>query len=258
MPEVNEPYATGTPCWIDLMAPDHQGALDFYRDLFGWEGEIGPAEQGGYSVCTKNGRPVAGIGPVMAPDAPTVWTTYISTDDAPATFSAVTAAGGRTLTELMDVMTLGQMAVVEDPAGAVFGIWGPKDFIGAQIVNEPGALIWNECNTRDAAAATAFYSRVFGIGFHDAEFMPSYKEIQVNGRTVGGLQQMSEEAFGTELPSHWLSYFAVDDVDSTLDAAVKRNADVIMPAQDTPVGRMATIRDPWGAVFSVISPKQPD
>jgi predicted enzyme related to lactoylglutathione lyase len=257
MPEVNEPYANGTPCWVDLMVPDQQAALDFYRDLFGWEGEVGPPETGGYSVCTKEGRPVAGIGPLMAPDAPTVWTTYISTDDAPAAYSAVTAAGGKTMTPLMDVMTLGQMAVVEDPAGAVFGIWGYKDFFGAQVVNEPGALVWNECNTRDAAASKAFYTSVFGVGYHEAEFAPGYQEVQVDGRTVGGLQQMSEEMFGTEVPSHWLTYFAVDDADSTLDAAVKRNATVIMPATDTAVGRIATVRDPWGAVFSIIKPKPP-
>ena len=257
MPEVTAPYAPGTPCWVDLMVPDQQAALDFYRDLFGWQGEVGPPEQGGYAVCTLNGLPVAGIGPVMDPGTPTAWTTYISTDDAPATYAAVGTGGGKSLSPLMDVMTLGQMAVAQDPAGAVFGIWGPKDFFGARIVNEPGALIWNECNTRDPDASRAFYSSVFGLGYHEAEGMGGYQEIQAGGRTVGGLQKLSDEYFGSEVPSHWQVYFAVDDADSTLDAAVKRGADVLMPAQDTPVGRIARIRDPWGGVFSNIKPKQP-
>ncbi|GAA5006837.1 hypothetical protein GCM10025734_47290 [Kitasatospora paranensis] len=66
MPEVTTRYKPGTPCWVDLMAKDQQAALDFYRDLFGWQGEVGPPEFGGYAVCSLNGRPVAGIGPAMA------------------------------------------------------------------------------------------------------------------------------------------------------------------------------------------------
>lgn len=55
MPEVTSPYAPGTPCWIDLSVPDQRAALDFYRDLFGWQGEPGPPETGGYAVCTLRG-----------------------------------------------------------------------------------------------------------------------------------------------------------------------------------------------------------
>ena len=47
MSDVTGPYAPGTPCWVDLMVSDQQAALDFYRDLFGWQGEVGPPETGG-------------------------------------------------------------------------------------------------------------------------------------------------------------------------------------------------------------------
>jgi predicted enzyme related to lactoylglutathione lyase len=257
MPEVNEPYVPGTPCWVDLMVPDQQAALDFYRDLFGWQGEIGPPEAGGYTMCTKHGRPVAGIGGVDAPDAPVVWTTYLATDDAPATHAAVTAAGGTPLTEVMDVMTLGRMFVAADPAGGVFGVWGRRDFIGAGLVNEPGTLVWNECNSRAADAASAFYAEVFGMTFTEAEGMPGYQEIRLSGRVVGGLQQMEPPFFTPETPSQWRTYFAVNDTDSTVDAAVKRDADVLMPPTDSRVGQVAALRDPWGAAFSVITPAQP-
>lgn len=99
MPDMNGPYKPGTPCWIDLMVPDQQAALDFYSDLFGWQGEVGPAETGGYSVCTLKGKPVAGImkasnpdGTVPDPMPPTVWTTYLSTDNVDGTLKSVTEA----------------------------------------------------------------------------------------------------------------------------------------------------------------------
>ena len=52
MSEVTTPYEPGTPCWVDLMVPDQQAALDFYGDLFGWSGRIGPPGlKGSRGIC---------------------------------------------------------------------------------------------------------------------------------------------------------------------------------------------------------------
>jgi predicted enzyme related to lactoylglutathione lyase len=45
MPQVKS-YAAGTPCWVDLMTSDPEGARDFYGELFGWDLEVGPPETG--------------------------------------------------------------------------------------------------------------------------------------------------------------------------------------------------------------------
>lgn len=257
MPEINAPYAPGTPCWIDLMAADQAAAMGFYGDLFGWEGEVGPEEFGGYALMTKNGRSVAGIGPKMGPDMPHVWTTYLATDDAYQTAEAVTAAGGAILAPPMDVGTLGTMCVAADPAGAVFGFWGHKDFYGATLVNEDGALIWNECNTRDVAASAAFLDAVFGIDVKPFPGTDSYKMLTVNGSVVGGVQDMAAN-FPAEASPHWLAWIAVDDPDESVDRAVKAGSTVLMPPTDMPgTGRLACIADPWGAPLGVMKSAKP-
>ena len=256
MPEVTEPYKPGTPCWIDLMVPDQQAALDFYRDLFGWQGEVGPPETGGYSVCTLEGKPVAGIMAAMAPDGgptpPTAWTTYLATADADATVTAAAAAGATVLAPVMDVMTLGRMAVLADPTGAVFGIWQARDFIGAQVVNQTGALLWNDLTTSDPKAAAAFYSSTLGIGSEPMPGAEGYFGLTVDGRTVGGLQ--GTENMPPDTPSHWLPYFSVDDTDSTVDALVRARGNVLVPPFDMVAGRMAVVQDPQGGTFAVIKP----
>ena len=60
-------WADGTPCWVDLSVADTAKASAFYVALFGWEVRPGPPEAGGYAVCRKDGRRVAGIGPNMSP-----------------------------------------------------------------------------------------------------------------------------------------------------------------------------------------------
>ncbi len=256
MPEVTTPYATGTPCWVDLMAKDQQAALDFYRDLFGWQGQPGPAEFGGYAVCELDGKAAAGIGPAMAPEGmpepPTVWTSYLATTDAQATQDAIVGAGGTLLVPVMDVGTLGRMLIASDPQGAVFGVWQPVDFSGARVVNEAGALTWNELHTSDIPAATAFYGEAFGIEIEPMEGADSYWTLQVGGRPVGGASLLANDPPGT--PAHWLTYFAVDDVDSTVDALIKRNGTVLAPPFDMMAGRMTVVADPQGAPFAMIKP----
>jgi predicted enzyme related to lactoylglutathione lyase len=81
--------------------------------------------------------------------------------DADATTAKVTAAGGTTIVEPIDVMTFGRMAMFLDPLGAPFSVWQAGDHIGAAIVNEPNTLCWNEMACRDPEAAVRFYGEVF-------------------------------------------------------------------------------------------------
>jgi predicted enzyme related to lactoylglutathione lyase len=260
MPEVTAPYEPGTPCWVDLMVPDQQAALDFYRDLFAWQGEVGPEEFGGYSVCTLKGKPVAGIMKAMSmgdqPPAPPNWTSYFSTPDADAAQAAVEANGGTVLASAMDVGTIGRMMVAADPQGAVFGVWQPREFAGAQIVNEPGALAWNQLSTSDPEAAGTFYRAVLGLEAAPMPEMPEFTGFQVKGRTIGGVQGMENLPEG--VPPHWLVNFQVDDTDSTVDALVRAGGSVQVPAFDMEkVGRMAILQDPYGASFAVVAVSAP-
>lgn len=258
MSDVTSAYQPGTPCWIDLAAPDQQAAIDFYKGVFGWAGEIGSQETGGYAVCELRGKPVAGIMAAVPmgdqPAPPTVWTTYLTTSDVEAAAQAVNAAGGTVMMPPMDVMTLGRMCIAADPTGAVFGLWQPVNFPGAGVVNENGALVWNELNTSDVAAAAAFYRAVLGIEASPMEGTQDYHSLQVDGRPVGGMQPIPAQApAGT--PPHWLCYFAVADADETVRKVTTGGGTALQPPFDMIAGRMAILTDPQGAVFAVIQPK---
>src|SRR4051794_33801102 len=139
-------YEPGTPSWVDLSTTDPDAAKRFYGALFGWEAEDAgaPEETGGYAMFKRDGKLVAGIGPVMGEGQPAVWATYIATDDAAAAAAGARDAGGRAIVEPMDVMDAGRMAVLMHPAGGVVGLWQPGRHTGAEVVNEPGTLTWNQ------------------------------------------------------------------------------------------------------------------
>ncbi|MEU7134813.1 VOC family protein [Streptomyces sp. NPDC046261] len=256
MPEVTEPYVPGTPCWVDLVVPDQREALDLYRDLFGWQGEPGPPETGGYAVCTLNGKAVAGIMTSMAQEGgskpPPAWTTYLAVPDADEAVRKVRENGGTPLMDPMDVLQLGRMAVVADSTGAVFGLWQAGEFSGAEVVNEPGSVVWNELNTADPEAAATFYEEALGLTATTMKEAPGYFSLKAADRAVGGMQDLENAPPGS--PSHWLTYFSVDDTDSTVDALTRAGGSVLKPPADMVAGRMAVVQDPQGAVFALITP----
>jgi predicted enzyme related to lactoylglutathione lyase len=250
-------YAPGTPCWADLGTPDIDAAAAFYGGLFGWsvpEGE-NSEQTGGYRQAMLRGKPVAGVMPLMQEGQPPAWSTYVSVEDAEATAAKVREAGGTVMAEPMDVMDLGKMAIFADPAGAVFGIWQPGTFLGAEIVSETGAIIWNELNTRDTAGAREFYGAVFGWSFDEREFETGkYTSLKVGEDTVGGMIDITGRV-PAEVPAHWLVYFAVDDADATIEKAKGSGGDAVFgPESISEVGRIAVLKDPFGAVFALITP----
>jgi hypothetical protein len=256
MSEVSEHPPT-TPAWVDLGTPDIDATVAFYGDLFGWEApEPENAEQtGGYRIATVRGKPVAGLMPLMEEGQPSAWSTYVSVTDADEVASKVRDAGGQVIAEPMDVMDLGRMALFVDPTGAFFGVWQPRSFAGAGLVNESAALSWNELNTRDPDAAKGFYASVFGWDARDFDIGEgNYVTWHRAGedQSVGGMMDIRGRV-PDEVPANWLVYFAVDDADASVAKARELGANVAVGPLDIPdVGRFAILTDPTGAAFAVI------
>ena len=247
-------WANGTPCWVDLGVADIRKASAFYGMLFGWEAEPGPPEAGGYTVCRKDGRQVAGIGPNMGPpDAPSSWTTYLAADDAAKTAAKIKTAGGTVVMGPMDVMDQGRMAIATDPGGATFGVWQAYAHTGVQLANEPGSLAWNENLSRDFDGNKSFYQQVFGYEYGDigdAGFR--YSALKISGAEVGGIGEL-DSGSAAEVPAHWSVYFAVEDTDAAAAEVAALGGATVRPAWDTPYGRMAVVADDHGATFTLIS-----
>jgi uncharacterized protein len=119
---------------------------------------------------------------------------------------------------------------------------------------KPGNFCWIELGTTDAGAAKTFYKEVFGWDYFDAPMGPDmvYTLININGKEIGGLYQLTSEMLAHQIPAHWLSYVAVDNADNATAQATAAGATVMKGPFDVPeAGRMSVIQDPTGAVFAV-------
>jgi predicted enzyme related to lactoylglutathione lyase len=253
-----ESYAQGTPNWVDLQTTDQAAAKAFYRGVFGWTYDDQPMDAGAvYSIAKIGDGQVAAIAPqspeLKAAGAPAMWNTYLAVDSVDDATAKVGPAGGTVAMEPFDVMDAGRMSFVLDPSGAPVALWQAGQHIGATLVNEPGTVTWNELIT-DNPAAVSFYEQVLGVTTTTAEMgEDKYTMFQVGGKEVGGT--MPPQMAG--VPNHWHVYFAVADTDATAAKIKQLGGSVMVEPFDTPIGKMAVVADPQGAVFSLFQAPAP-
>ena len=110
---------------------------------------------------------------------------------------------------------------------------------------------WYELMTGDLAAAEAFYTAVIGWTAKDAGMDGlRYSILSMGERPIAGAMTLPDELRATGVPSHWIGYVRVEDVDAMLPRLITAGGSVLKRAEDIPgVGRFAVVADPHGAAF---------
>jgi predicted enzyme related to lactoylglutathione lyase len=244
-------YAPGTFCWSELTSTDQDGAKAFYGGLLGWQSDDRPVGEGSvYSMQLIDGKPVAAItGQPQQRDAgmPSMWNSYVSVADVDAVTARAQELGATVHAPPFDVMTVGRMAVIQDPQGAFFMLWQPRDHIGASIVNAPGALVWNELQSPDLDASASFYGDLFGWKTSDFPGMEDRYLGIVNGEAGnGGMRNLTPPS-----PPSWLTYFGVEDIDAGLAKVEELGGTKLAGPIDIGMAKIGVAMDPQGAVFAL-------
>ncbi|HEY7450258.1 MAG TPA: VOC family protein [Vicinamibacterales bacterium] len=117
-----------------------------------------------------------------------------------------------------------------------------------------GTFCWPELSTTDVSSAKKFYTALLGWQPDDMP-MPeggAYTMLKVGGNDVGAMASMQEAQKKAGVPAHWMSFVAVTDADQTVQKAVALDGILLVgPFDVMEAGRMAVIKDPTGAIFSI-------
>ncbi|HEX2236226.1 MAG TPA: VOC family protein [Actinomycetota bacterium] len=246
-------YAPGTFSWVDLGTTEAGAAKGFYGAVFGWEARDTPAgEDRSYTMLFRDGDLVAGLyemdehqrGAGMVPN----WLSYVTVESVDDAARRAAELGGTVVRAPMDIQDSGRMAVVADPTGAVLGLWEPRAHIGAQRVNDVGALCWNDVVTPDPAAAASFYTDLLGWEITELDQAGGYRHIRNRGASNGGLMP---SAMAGNPPPHVLPYFNAGSIDDTARVIHDRGGRLVTQPMQVPAGRFAVAQDPQGAAFAL-------
>ena len=115
----------GSFIWHEIYSGDPAASKGFYTDLLGWgtkEMQMGPDQT--YTMFTQGGSDLGGFMPVQDGQPPH-WLVYMGVDDVDGTAAKAESLGGKVLAPPMDIPP-GRMAVLQDPAGAVFAVFKPS------------------------------------------------------------------------------------------------------------------------------------
>lgn len=248
-------HTPGTFSWVDLSTCDPVDAKRFYGSLLGWTHNDLPVGDGiVYTMCQIDGKNVCAISGQAEQERsqgiPPHWSNYVTVEDVDASTAKAKELGANVIVDPFDVMDVGRMSVIADPTGAFLSLWEPRTSIGAELVNVPGALTWNELATSDVQRAKEFYGGLFGWRFEDMEGGGmQYTMIHNGDRPNGGIRPQSEMEAG--IPPNWLPYFAAERVDDSVAKAGELGGRALVEPVTVPAGRFAAIGDPQGAVFAV-------
>jgi predicted enzyme related to lactoylglutathione lyase len=256
MPRI-EQHPPGAFCWIELATTDQTAAKIFYGKLFGWavkDFPMGPSDF--YSMFQLEGRDAAAAYTLRpeqrAQGVPPHWMIYVAAASADAAASRAAQLGGKVLAPAFDVYDAGRMAVLQDPAGAVFSVWQAKKNTGTGIAGVDGTFCWADLSTPDQEGSSRFYADLFGWKIMKEDEDPAHNYFHiVNGEAfIGGIPPATHR--NPNIPPHWLAYFAVSDRDAAAAQASQLGAKLHLPPMTMEdVGRWAVLADPQGASFAI-------
>ncbi|MDI6411541.1 VOC family protein [Streptomyces albus] len=240
------------------MTPDQRAAEEFYGSVLSWTYDTvtdGPDSR----VALVDGQPVAGFNALADGAGPEAerWTVYFKVEDADLVAERI-AERGATVAVGPLREDGGRAVIAADQWGAPFGLWqGPGP--AAWGVGAGPAPAWLQLHTRDAFAAAVFYGEIFDWvdnPSHGVTYEEKYDEIvvRVDGHPVAGLRGGAPESPpDPRIRARWEPYFRVPDLDAAVDAAEREGGEVVTPPQPGPLGWSATLRDPKGASFCLLS-----
>ncbi|MAN56462.1 MAG: VOC family protein [Paracoccus sp. (in: a-proteobacteria)] len=255
----------GKPCWYELTTSKGNlaAAGDFYGAVLGWSIRDAGMDDFSYHLASAGDDRVAGL-MEMPPDVsqmPPNWLIYFAVEDADGAAADIIAAGGRIFREPADIPGTGRFAIASDPQGAAFGILQPLPMEdgaqGGQAFDQSkaGHGNWNELMSTDPKAGFAFYSALLGWSKSrpiDMGEMGTYQLFSHDGTDIGGMMGMGN----APVPA-WLPYFGTDGVTQAMVRIEAGGGAVIHGPQEVPGGAFIAIaRDPQGAHFAVVGPRQ--
>jgi predicted enzyme related to lactoylglutathione lyase len=250
----------GRHVWSELMTSDPAAAEAFYKNIVGWTSAPFEGSPMPYTLFKRRGD-VGVAGVMRTPDGmnmPPFWAMYIAVPNIEEAVAKIKKLGGRELSEVITVPTVGRMQMMTDPQGASFYIHEPEPRdVSPDADPEIGEPSWLELMTTDAPAAMSFYESLFNWQPSEAMDMGpdgKYQMFNRGSRMIGGM--MNKPAHLADAPPFWTIYFRVPDINAAADRVKAHGGRILNGPMEVPGGDwIVNAIDPQGAAFALHAKK---
>ena len=245
--------------WHEVGANDLKAGEDFYSRITGWKAENW-SQNPSYKLFVAKREAKAGLYLTVSsshatPPPPPSWLSYIGTPDVDATVRQAVELGGKVVVPAYNVPTVGRMAHLQDPQGAMFAV-SSQDKRTPYTDPQIGDFSWHELLTTNWQTAFDFYAKLFGWEKMEAMDMGpqgTYQIFGTGGHQLGGMFNPGPQPGGPL----WIPYVLVGDARRTADVARGMGATIAHGPSEVPGGDWVfTGIDPQGAMFAAQSKKR--
>lgn len=230
-------------CRYVLMTTDDTRARRFYTQTIGLEIPVGDSDGAsvlGTRILHERAR---------AAGAPAHWLGHIATRDVDAAASRFVELGGEQLGPMSRTADGAAFITLRDPHGAVVAVCEPQPSPTRSLV------AWHQLHSRDADQSWADYSALFDwkeAGKVDAD-PPGGHRLFTWDLGVGPMGSIANTARWPGVHTHWLFYWAVEDIDAAIARVRKLGGKAHDPIDFPAVGRVSACDDPEGAAFGLVT-----
>lgn len=233
---------TGQVVWHDLVTPDLAGSQAFYAQVFGWQFTTIGDE---YLLISKDGITLGGMAELNTRGRNSHWLGLISVTDIDSAIKHTQTAGGKVLVDKTYIDGRGDVAVLQDPQGAVFALITAVKGDPAMLSAKNDQWLWQEVWSDDPSTSQAFYRQL-------ASYQADQKSI--NGHDYAFFRTGDQAAFGfvkksdPQIGNTWVNYIKVENVNAAVAKVTQAGGTILMaPSVDIRQGTVAIISDPFGA-----------
>jgi predicted enzyme related to lactoylglutathione lyase len=245
--------------WHEVGTTDLKAGEDFYSRVAGWKAESW-SQNPSYKLFIARREAKAGLYLIIdTPNAvtpPPSWLSYIGTSDVDATVRQAVELGGKVIVSAYNVPTVGRMAHLQDPQGAMFAVSSQEKRSRYQDP-QLGDFSWHELMTTNWQTAFDFYAKLFGwekMETMDMGAMGVYQIFGTGGHQLGGMFNPGGMPPGGPA---WIPYVMVGDARRTAELAKTLGATIVHGPSEVPGGDWVfTGLDTKGAVFAAHSKKR--
>ncbi len=114
---------------VELQSQDVAKSKEFYGALFDWKLEDMHMQdsEDPYTLIQVGEGTAGGMMKHPIPEAPSMWMPYMNVDDVIDATKRAESLGGVVVRDKTEVPDMGWFSIIQDPTGAVFGLWQDKN-----------------------------------------------------------------------------------------------------------------------------------
>lgn len=237
--------------WHDLITPNIENSMSFYKNAFGWDYQSFNVKGFKYALIKNNEETIGSMIEVSTIKS-SVWVSslILSSAEMKNRVKTITESGAILVVNPLKIPGRGKQLIFKGPQGETFSLITNSELIKPYTTStNEGNWYGMELWASDVQKAQDFYKKAFKTNTKAVSFdNKPYYFFTYNGESVAGLMKNPL----TNMDSQWIPYLYMKDLNAVVEKVKDTKGSVLLkPTWKIRNGNVAIIQDEYGAILCI-------